>query len=88
MSTHNPAPHSDLPVSGTDENARGQYIGTDWREVLDRNVTVALEFAEYDLSHDVPKVERALALVREALLECRRLLASRSPQSETRDETT
>lgn len=58
----------------TDENARMQYIGTDWREALARNVTVALEFAVHDLASDEPNAERALPLVCEALAECRRLL--------------
>jgi len=53
------------------------YSGTDWREALSRNVTVSLEFAERDLADRyAPDPERALALVREALAECRRLLAA------------
>ena len=50
------------------------YSGTDWRTVLDRNVTVSLEFAAHDLASEPPNVARALALVREAHAECRRLL--------------
>lgn len=50
------------------------YTGLVWREVLERNVTVSLEFAEHDLSSDPPDAARALPLVCEALSECRRLL--------------
>ena len=57
------------------ENAHGQYIGTDWRVSLSRNVTVSLEFAEHDLSR-CEDCAGALALVREALRECNRLLAT------------
>ena len=50
------------------------YRGPDWYTALDRNVTVSLEFAAHDLESDPPNVERALALVREAYRECRRVM--------------
>jgi hypothetical protein len=69
----------DAPVAAAPSGARAEgllYHGTNWRTSLDRNVTVALEFAASDLDSDTPNVERALALVNEALRECRRLLCA------------
>jgi hypothetical protein len=54
------------------------YHGADWYTTLDRNVTVALEFAAHDLESEPPNVERALALVREAFHECRRVMREAS----------
>jgi hypothetical protein len=57
------------------ENARGQYAGTDWSTAMERNVTVSLEYAEHDIvTGNI--TARTLGLVREALRECRRLLAA------------
>jgi hypothetical protein len=64
------------------ENAHMQYIGPDWRESLERNVTVSLEFAAGELE-GVEGFGIAAACVREALSECRRLLSILSDEDES-----
>jgi hypothetical protein len=64
-------------------------LGRADRAALTERVTVSLEFARHDLDCDVPNVQRARALVGEALTECRRLLAApapSSPEAEGREE--